>query len=171
MDGWSFETTFASGKPGIWMLGWDAVKPYRTDAQVSATALRHGNFDYLTNTVKWDPEIGRSRAAEFTVSASEARVLRRRTRLRLALGGSRQVTRKLHTLPAKARYDAGTPFTSLEMSGCIRQRPGPWNFGLNVEIDGSRRSIHDSNADYRWFSIEKLHKSVDSFTTVKFRNR
>ena len=58
MDG-CLETTFTSGKPGIWMLGWDAVKPYRTDAQVSATALRHGNFDYLTNTVQWDPEIGR----------------------------------------------------------------------------------------------------------------
>jgi hypothetical protein len=24
---------------------------------VSATTLRHGNFDHLTNTVKWDPAI------------------------------------------------------------------------------------------------------------------
>ena len=33
------------------------MKPYPTDAQVSATTLRHGNFDYVTNTVKWDPAI------------------------------------------------------------------------------------------------------------------
>ena len=57
MGGWVYETTFAGGKPGIWMLGWDAVKPYPIDAKVAATTLRHGNFDYLTNTVKWDPAI------------------------------------------------------------------------------------------------------------------
>jgi hypothetical protein len=39
------------------MLGWDGVNPYPTDAQLSATTLRHGNFDYVTNTVKWDPAI------------------------------------------------------------------------------------------------------------------
>src|ERR1700730_14802669 len=53
MDGWVYETTFVDRKPGIWMLGWDRV----TDAQVSASTLRHGNFDYVTNTVKWDPAI------------------------------------------------------------------------------------------------------------------
>ncbi len=59
-DGWlGLRIQLCSGKRTIWMLGWDAVKPYRTDAQVAATALRHGNFDYLTNTVQWDPEIGR----------------------------------------------------------------------------------------------------------------
>ena len=31
--------------------------PYPTDAQVSATAIRHGNFDYVTNTVKWSSTI------------------------------------------------------------------------------------------------------------------
>ena len=51
MAGWVYEET--NGKPGIWMLGWDRV----ADAQVSATTLRHGNFDYVTNTVKWDPAI------------------------------------------------------------------------------------------------------------------
>src|SRR5262249_6939436 len=57
MDGWVYETAFADGTPGIWMLGWDAASPYPTDRQVSATTFRHGNFDYLTNTVKWDPTI------------------------------------------------------------------------------------------------------------------
>jgi hypothetical protein len=109
MDGWAFETTFASGKPGVWMLGWDAVKPYPTDAQVSATTLRHGNFDYLTNTVQWDPEIG-SRALPHSLYRSEKPAFFE--------AGSGYVwpwvdpagPTKLHTLPAKARYDAGTPF-------------------------------------------------------------
>jgi hypothetical protein len=57
MSGWVYEATFTGGKPAIWMLGWDGVKPYPTDAQVSATTLRHGNFDYVTNSVKWDPAI------------------------------------------------------------------------------------------------------------------
>ena len=44
MGGWVYETP-VGGKSGIWMLGWERV----TDGQVSATTLRHGNFDYLTN--------------------------------------------------------------------------------------------------------------------------
>src|SRR3984893_8309925 len=57
MAGWVYETNSSVAKPGIWMLGWDSVKPYPTDALVSATTLRHGNFDYVTNSVKWDPAI------------------------------------------------------------------------------------------------------------------
>jgi len=56
MGGWVYETTFG-GKRGIWMLGWDDQAPYRVDAKVSATTLRHGNFDYVTNTVIWDPTL------------------------------------------------------------------------------------------------------------------
>jgi hypothetical protein len=109
MHGWSFETTFASGKPGIWMLGWDAVKPYRTDAQVAATTLRHGNFDYLTNTVQWDPEIA-------TRALPDSLYLRQKPAFFQAGRGyawpwvDPAGPTKLHTLPAKARYDAGTPF-------------------------------------------------------------
>ena len=110
MDGWAFESTFPSGKRGIWMLGWDAVKPYRTDARVAATTLRHGNFDYLTNTVQWDPEIGRH-------ALPESLYLNRKPAFFEAGSGytwpwvTPEGTTKLHELPAKARYDAGTPFT------------------------------------------------------------
>jgi hypothetical protein len=45
MGGWVYETP-VGGKTGIWTLGWERV----TDGQVSATTLRHGNFDYLTNS-------------------------------------------------------------------------------------------------------------------------
>jgi hypothetical protein len=110
MSGWQYETTFISGKPGIWMLGWDGVQPYPTDAQVSATTLRHGNFDYATNTVKWDPAI-----TDHTLPNSL--YLSQKPAFFNAGSGYRWPwvdptgTTKFHTLPAKARYDAGTPFT------------------------------------------------------------
>lgn len=105
MADWVYETRFGGG-PGIWMLGWDQ----KTDANVAATAIRHGNYDYLTNSVKWDPSIpaqalpnslyltkrpaffdaGRGYSWPWVVPLDET---------------------KVHVLPAKARYDAGTPFT------------------------------------------------------------
>ena len=108
MNGWVYEGRFA-GKPAIWMLGWDDKPPYRVDVKVAATALRHGNFDYLTNTLVWDTsrpdrnlpaslylkqkppffDAGRGYAWPWVVAEG---------------------TTKLHVLPAKARYDAGTPF-------------------------------------------------------------
>jgi hypothetical protein len=110
MNGWTYETTFTSGRPGIWMLGWDAVKPYPVDARVAATTLRHGNFDYVTNTVKWDP----------TVTNQELPNSLYLTGKPAFFGSGRGYiwpwvdpvgATKLHVLPAKARYDAGTPFT------------------------------------------------------------
>lgn len=109
MDGWAYETTFAKGTPGIWMLGWDGASPYPTDAKVSATTLRHGNFDYVTNTVKWD-------AATPNRTLPNSLYL---TKKPAFFSAGRGYTwpwvdpvgaTKLHTLPAKARYDAGTPF-------------------------------------------------------------
>ena len=92
------------------MLGWDTINPYPTDAQVSATALRHGNFDYVTNTVKWSSTI-----ADHTLPNSL--YLARKPAFFDAGSGyiwpwvdSLGAT-KLYKLPAKARYDAGTPFT------------------------------------------------------------
>ncbi len=110
MSGWAYETSFSGGKPGIWMLGWDAVKPYPTDARVAATALRHGNFDYVTNSVKWDPSIA-------SRSLPNSLYLTRKPAFFDAGHGytwpwvEPTGATKLFTLPAKARYDAGTPFT------------------------------------------------------------
>ena len=104
-----YEPSFADGKPAIWMLGWDAVSPYPIDMKVSETTLRHGNFEYLTNTVKWDGEIAdRALPASLYLTKKPA----------FFDAGRRYVwpwvdpagATKLHTLPAKARYDAGTPF-------------------------------------------------------------
>lgn len=109
MRGWDYETTFTSGKPGIWMLGWDDQKPNRVDPQVAATAIRHGNFDYVTNSVRWDPKI-ETRALPSSLYLSQ--------RPAFFDAGKGYVwpwvdpvgATKLHTLPAKARFDAGTPF-------------------------------------------------------------
>jgi hypothetical protein len=109
MDGWVYETRFG-GKPGIWMLGWDGFKPYPADDKVAATTIRHGNFDYVTNTVKWDLSISdralpnslylKQKPAFFDAAAESTWPWVDPT------GAT-----KLYTLPAKARYDAGTPFT------------------------------------------------------------
>jgi hypothetical protein len=109
MDGWTYETTFTAGKPGIWMLGWDAVTPYPTDAMVLTSTIRHGNFDYLTNTVKWDPAIG-DRALPNSLYLSRKPAFFEAGRGYTWPWVDPAGTARLHTLPAKARYDAGTPF-------------------------------------------------------------
>lgn len=107
-SGW----TYAGGPPGtarIFMLGWDGTPPYPTDTRVSKTAIRHGNYDYLRKRVEWDPSIG-----NHTLPGS------------LYLNGKPPFfnaghgyawpwvdptgSPQLYTLPAKVRYDAGTPF-------------------------------------------------------------
>lgn len=109
MHGWVYETTFDDGKPGIWMLGWDGAVPYPTDAKVAVTTLRHGNFDYLSKTVKWDAAI-KNRELPRSLYL---------TRKPAFFGAGRDYiwpwvdpvgATKLYVLPAKARYDAGTPF-------------------------------------------------------------
>jgi hypothetical protein len=110
MDGWVYETSFGNGGPGIWMLGWDDWDPYPVDARVIETTLRHGNFDYVTNEVHWDPAV-----TEHTLPSSLYL-----THPPAFFAAGKGYTwpwvdpagdTKLHTLPAKARYDAGTPFT------------------------------------------------------------
>jgi hypothetical protein len=108
VNGWVYETS--SGEPGIWKLGWDNNNYKMIDAHVAATTLRHGNFDYVTSTVKWDPAI-----ANHTLPNSL--YLHRKPAFFDAGRGyvwpwvDPAGETKLHLLPAKARYDAGTPFT------------------------------------------------------------
>lgn len=110
MGGWVYETTFTGGRPGIWMLGWDAVKPYPTDARVMATTLRHGNFDYVSNAVKWDPAIT-DRVLPNSLYLSGKPAFFDAGKGYIWPWVDPAGPTKLRTLPAKARYDAGTPFT------------------------------------------------------------
>lgn len=109
MAGWNYETKFSDGQPGIWMLGWDGQQPYPTDTRVAETTIRHGNFDYLTNSVKWDPAIA---------SHALPNSLYHKAKPAFFAAGRGYAwpwvdplgSRKAEILPAKARYDAGTPF-------------------------------------------------------------
>ncbi len=111
MTGWTYDVTGPNGmeSPAIWLLGWDNVSPQPYDAEVAATTIRHGNFDYLTNTVQWDPN-----AADHTLPASL--YLSKKPDFFNAGRGyvwpwvEPEGATKLYTLPAKARYDAGAPF-------------------------------------------------------------
>ena len=73
------------------------------DARVVSTTHRHGNFDYATNTVRW--------AAGYDQTLPDSLYL---TGKPAFFGNSpwpwvdATGTTKLHTLPARARYDAGT---------------------------------------------------------------
>ena len=111
-SGWVYQATRADllqGYPTIWLLGWDDWPPYSLDLNVPATTLRHGNYDYVTNSVVWDPGI-----ADHTLPASL--YLTQKPAFFDAGRGYTWPwvdpvgTTKLRVLPAKARYDAGTPF-------------------------------------------------------------
>ena len=108
MSGWAYEEN-AINNAAIWKLGWDDFNPYPVDPQVKATTLRHGNFDYVTNSVIWDPA-STSHVLPFSL------YLTQKPAFFNAGGGytwpwvEPDGATKLFTLPAKARFDAGTPF-------------------------------------------------------------
>jgi hypothetical protein len=105
MEGWVYEKRSVRGKPGIWMLGWDVS----TDPRVSATTLRHGNFDYVTNTVVWDPTIVGHALPDSLYLAQRPAFFDAGKGYTWPWVDPIGAT-KVHELPAKARYDAGTPF-------------------------------------------------------------
>jgi hypothetical protein len=106
-SGWVYQSENQTD-PGIWMLGWYDYSPYVDDAKVAATAYRDGNFDYLSDSVKWassahplpDSLYLTQKPAFFSAGSGYTWPWVNPT-------GSPQ----LYTNPAKARYDAGTPFT------------------------------------------------------------
>jgi hypothetical protein len=111
MTGWVYEDGGGNNRfpnPAIWSFGFFDVSPQGNDPNVATTAIRAGNFDYLTNTVKWDNNIAvqtlpdslylTGKPAFFTGGASTWPWVN-------SAGAT-----KTGVLPAKARYDAGTPF-------------------------------------------------------------
>jgi hypothetical protein len=115
-SGWTYEDPGTlpgpwpwQGGSFIWRLGYDsAYWEQAADPQVKSTFLRNGNFDYVTNSVIWDP-----RSSE---QLPDSLYLKRRPAFFDT--GRRYVwpwvdptgATKLHVLPARARYDAATPF-------------------------------------------------------------
>ncbi|HUB16828.1 MAG TPA: hypothetical protein VMB34_33140 [Acetobacteraceae bacterium] len=106
-SGWVYQSG-PQGTPSIWLLGWYDNPPYLTDPNVAATAYRDANFDYLTNSVAW---------ASSAHPLPNSLYLSQQPAFFSAGSGytwpwvNPTGAPQLSTLPAKARYDAGTPFT------------------------------------------------------------
>jgi hypothetical protein len=109
MEGWASEGSPNGRPPSIWLLGWDNLPNHLIDPKVAATALRDGNFDYLTNAVAWA-------AGDATHALPDSLYLKGKPAFFAAGKGyawpwvDPAGSPPLHELPAKARYDAGTPF-------------------------------------------------------------
>lgn len=120
-SGWNYETSVGIFESGIWSLGWDDVSPYggnANDAQVTATALRDGNYDYLTNLVHWHGIGGSGSSNDLTAPAASILPSSLYLSGKPSWFGSATWpwvdatgTTKTYALPAKTRFDAGTPNT------------------------------------------------------------
>ena len=108
MAGWVYESG-SIDTPSIYKLGWDDWSPYPVDPNVVATTVRHGNYDYVTSSVKWEPAISdHALPASLYLSGKPAffNAGRGYTWPWVDPTGSTQ----LYALPARARFEAGTPF-------------------------------------------------------------
>jgi hypothetical protein len=111
MSGWIYSNTQrANWPPSVYLLGWDDLPNQISDPNVANTAIQDGNFDYLTNSVTW--------AASDTAHTLPNSLYLSQAPAFFNVGSgytwpwvNPTGTPQLYTLPAKARYDAGTPFT------------------------------------------------------------
>jgi hypothetical protein len=95
-NGWSYDGN-------VFMLGWDS-QAGRADPGVASTAIRNGNYDYLTNAIHWAPDdTAHALPDSLYLSSAPAFFAGYTWPWVDPIAG---VTR---TLPAKARFDAGTP--------------------------------------------------------------
>jgi hypothetical protein len=93
----------------IWELGYMDITPQGYDPKVAATAIQDGNFDYLTNTIAWA-------ASDTTHTLPNSLYLTQKPAFFNAGRGYAwpwvdPINGTLSTLPATARYLAGTPFS------------------------------------------------------------
>ena len=111
MSGWVYQGDLTGG-PAIWAPGWgesDSNGTWHTDPQVINTSfpgylIRQGNWDWTTSSQKWDANTQPTAIPKslYLTSAPD-------------FFGTNQwpwvdpTTGKVYTLPAKARFDAGTP--------------------------------------------------------------
>lgn len=111
MSGWTYNCIGATNSiPSrcIWELGWMDITPQGYDPNVVATAIQDGNFDYLTNTTQWA-------ASDTTHTLPNSLYLTQKPAFFNAGSGYTwpwvdPINGTVYTLPATARYLAGTPF-------------------------------------------------------------
>jgi hypothetical protein len=130
MSGWVYEDNIMLDSAAIWSPGWDDWTPQTPmDANVTTSLLRDGNYDYLTNQVHWHGIGGSGAGSGLTPPSASTLPSSLYTSSKPAFFGSMTWpwvdatgTTKVYTLPAKSRYDAGTPFGTLP-TGLIPQPP------------------------------------------------
>jgi hypothetical protein len=109
MNGFIYDSTgtMSMSTPAIWLLGWDDEVPQPYDPQTAATTVREGNWDWLQSKQTWNTVPAQTLANSMYLSGKPS------------FFGSNPwpwvdpTTGNVATLPAKARYDAGTPNTVL----------------------------------------------------------
>jgi hypothetical protein len=105
---WVYESEFpwANEPFAVWRIGyWDQDRASR-DAAVVSSVVRDGNYDYVTNSVHWHntPNFPGQLPPSLYLKSKPAFFGDEPWPWVDPLGGT-----KTYTLPAKARYDAGTP--------------------------------------------------------------
>jgi hypothetical protein len=107
MSGWAYDGLSGNNSfppTAIWTLGDMDISPQGYDPNVEAKAIRDGNYDFLTNSQHWHNTPGKFAMPNSLYLTSKP-----------AFFGSNPwpwtdpTTGTISTLPAKARYDAGTP--------------------------------------------------------------
>jgi hypothetical protein len=110
MQGWVYEdSNWPWGGPAIWKFGYTPTHwEQEADTVAVSTALRDGNFDYVTNTFNWLGPVKKLPKSMYLPAKP-------------AFFGALQwpwVTpeqpQKFYTLPAKARFVSGNPFGTPE---------------------------------------------------------
>jgi hypothetical protein len=101
----------------IWELGYMDITPQGYDSNVAATAIQDGNYDYLSNSVTWAAADTAHTLPNSLYLTSAPAFFSAGSGYKwpwVAPAGSPQIRTgcggRCSGLPAKARYDAGTPF-------------------------------------------------------------
>lgn len=108
MNGWVYEDPAMAGDNAnwrdkdIWKLGYDPERwGMYADPKTLSTAIRHGNFDYLTNSVRWDSTISDHTLPNSLYLLAKPAFFGSRTWPWIQPEGTPQV----YSLPAKDRFD------------------------------------------------------------------
>ena len=112
MSGWVYEDPAMAGNNAnwrdkvVWKFGYDPERwGMYADPQTLSTAIRHGNFDYVTNSVKWDSTISDHTLQNSLYLASKPAFFGCRTWPWV----QPESTTKVYSLPAKDRFDGLYP--------------------------------------------------------------
>lgn len=104
-SGWNINTLWSNNS--IWKVGYDPERwPCNPDNQTLGTLIRDGNYDFVTNSQKWH-----NRPSGFAISPSMYLADKPAFFKSNRWPWVDPATGTTYTLPAKARYDGGTPNT------------------------------------------------------------